>query len=205
MSKRNCLFATNDGQFFLARNKKEAQELNPNSHPASDSEVRAFWVSKQMAGKPLRESCKELGVSHQTVCNWYKRACSAPAVDGQEIAVEKFSRHKGTKRKAVAEAMRNGADIEAVSVEFNVAKSTIVQYCRAEGVSLAKESRRIADEKILELANGRTWSELAEASGRSLTTLRNRIYRNHELATAVRGVMKLKFIKGGKVESNERA
>lgn len=203
MSKRNCLFATNDGQFFLARNRKEAQQVNPDSHPASDREVRIFWINKSMGGKPLRALCQELGVSHQTVCNWYKRACSAAPINGEDIAVEKFSRHKGNKRKAVAEAVRGGADIEAVSVEFKIGKSTVIQYCRAEGMKFPRSGGRHSDEKLVELATGRTWDELADAAGRSLATLRNRIYRNKDLALAVRNVMKLKFKKG--TVSNERA
>ncbi len=203
MAKRNCLFATNDGQFFLARNKKEARDLNPNAHSATDVEFRQFWIEKGLGGKPIRETCAELGVSHQTICNWYKRACSVPAVDGQDIAIEKIGRHKGSKRQAVVEAVRNGADLDAVSLEFGLAKTTVIQYCRMARLSLSSRGPKLSDEKIVEFATGRTWGELAESTGRSVATLRNRIYRNKDLALAVRNVMKLKFIKGS--VSNERS
>lgn len=202
MAKRNCLFATNDGQFFLARNKQEARDLNPNAHAATDVDFRNFWIQKGLGQKPIREACAELGVSHQTVCNWYKRACAAPSTDGHDITVDRLNRHKGTKRKAIVEAVRGGADLDAVSLEFNVAKSTVIQYCRLEKLSLSKRGPKLSDDKIVELANGHTWNELAESTGRSVATLRNRIYRNKDLALAVRNVMKLKFIKGS--VSNER-
>jgi hypothetical protein len=203
MAKRNCLYATNDGQFFMARNKSEARDINPNAHAATDVEFRQFWIEKGLGGKPIRETCAELGVSHQTICNWYKRACAAPVVDGVDIAIEKMGRQKGTKQAAVVEAVRDGADIEAVSLQFGLAKATVIQYCRMAHLSLSKRGPKFNDEKILELANGRTWGELAEVTGRSIATLRNRIYRNKELALAVRNVMKLKFIKGS--VSNERS
>lgn len=202
MAKRNCLFATNDGQFFMARNKKEAREMNANAHSATDADIRTFWLRQGFGDKPVRELCQEIGVSHQTICNWYKRACSVPASDGIEISMQKVSRHKEPRRKVIAEAVRNGADIDAVSLEFNVAKSTVIQYCRLEHVSVSKRGAKMSDEKLVELATGRTWNELSEVTGRSLATLRNRIYRNPQLAVAVRNVMKLKFIKGSK--TNER-
>lgn len=155
-------------------------QVGPDARPATDADVRAFWQLAQLDKLTTAEACARFKVSRQTLANWRARAGATPR--RQQVA--------GPELERVLEQLRAGLTVAAVAGWLGLHESTVRRAARAAGVTPAKVSRKVPDDRLVELARGRTWRELAVAVGRAVSTIRARAYRDPALSCRLRDVMR---------------
>jgi len=183
MSRRLYVAGSGKGLVFcLADNKEAAQiTLGPGYRAPDPDDLRIVWrMAKldEMSGLQVQQM---LGISRQTLSNWWHKA-------GGEGVLRRRSEHQVDARlQMIRDAIRENSTISAAMLarKLGVAVVTIRQVAQELGVQLRRVRKRPTDEELIEMARGRTWRELADASEMTLSALRAYIYANPELSKAI--------------------
>ncbi len=173
--------------FYTATNIREAKAyLGKGVRTPDSDDVRAFWIKMQLDTVPHTEIAKRFGVSRQTIYNWREKAGKEGLPQRRDrMAQERLNR---VKAELSRERPRSPAKIARTT---RVALSTVKKLAQEMGVVFpGKFQIRPSDEELIRLAEGRTWYELAEAVGMSLSALRAYIYKNPTLSAEIRKVRK---------------
>lgn len=170
-----------DGAFFRTQSLAIARQLSPTARVATDSDLADYWQVEELDRRTMSELVEYLGVSRQTVCNWRDRAGAFVPLLQRDVSL------------TIGSLLRSGASIRQVAATVQRHPATVRRIARRLEIKPRAEPRKIGDDDLVQLATGRTWAQLAEAVGRSISTLRTRIYSDPPLARRMRAVM----VRGG--------
>lgn len=167
--------------YVLAETTLAARLLEPGAVAASDAQVRDFL--SELGDESTSELVRRLRVSRQTLHHWRRRAGlrSAPAPTRGLLSL--------ARDRAILDAIRDGASVVEAARAAGCSESTVRRIARAANVKPAPLNPYPADAELVELARGKTWTDLAAALGRRETAARAWIYARPKLARAVRAVM----------------
>jgi len=171
------LYCDSSGAFVVAASLAEARQTHPLARVARDPDVAEFWRQQRLEAVPTRQIIKALGVSRQTVSNWRARAGAFVPLEQRNVPL------------IVGSLLRSGASVRQVAATVKRHPATVRRIARKLGVRPVVEQRKISADELAELAAGRTWTQLSEAVGRSISTLRTRVYSDPPLARRLRAVM----------------
>lgn len=172
-------------QWCMAMKLSEAKEkLGPETRAADDDDCRFVYHSARMWAYTPERIKAELGCSRQTVDSWRRRAGRDAPTRTKETELQRSLKV----RQAIAAGQASSVLelSEASGAHYRTAK----KFAGREDMTFSKWKRRPSDEKLVELQKGRTWWELAEVTGLTLSTLRQYIYSRPELAKAMKAVRK---------------
>lgn len=164
--------------FLLAPSLAAAKAVEPSAKVCRDADLPLFWRRNALGSLSVTQVAERFKVSRQTVNAWRRRA-----------GLEAVPRGGSNRRDAVLVELRAGALATDVAERHKLHPATVRRLAQAAGVALAKRSRRMTDDQLVQLAEGKTWHELAQAAGLSICTLRNRVYGDPALSRRIRGVM----------------
>lgn len=164
--------------FLLAPSLAAAKAVEPSAKVCRDADLPLFWRRNGLDLLTASQVAERFGVSRQTVAVWRRRA-----------GIEAAPRGGASRRDAVLAELRGGALVADVAARHQLHPASVRRLAQLAGVALAKRSRRMSDDQLVQLAEGKTWHELAQAAGLSLFTLRNRVYGDPALSRRIRGVM----------------
>ena len=166
------LFAACAGQrFVMATTLADAEATlgEPARWPTVE-DLRQLLASQTQ--QQLRDS---LGISRQALHAWRLRAGVAP------------ERRRSNRAERAQLLLAEGHSTEAVAEQLAAHPRTVRRWAKSAGIQL--RSKKMADADLVALAKGKTWQQLAEASGKTLHALRRRVYASPDLARAMRAVM----------------
>lgn len=162
--------------YVLASTTVAARLLEPTAVAASNAQVGDFL--RDVADVPTSELASRFRVSRQTIHHWRRRAAiKSPPPSSRVDTV------------AILDQLRAGASVLSVSRSSGWSESTIRRVARTARVRPAPVNPYPTAEELVELARGKTWTDLAAALGRCLKTVRAWIYARPNLARSVRAVM----------------
>lgn len=157
------------------------EALGEGAHLATDDDIRFIWNDLRLYEKSQKTLCELFGVSRQALDLWQQRV-------GQTIKKRSaFVREARAERiEAALKGVESGEAawpvVRRARADFHVVK----RIAKARGIELGRPARkRPSDEELVRLAEEKTWRELAEACGMSVSTLRNYVYAKKELAKAI--------------------
>jgi transposase len=180
------LYRDDDGEFLLAATLADARRESPGARVAVDDDVRDYWREAKLGEQSARQVASALGVSPQTVANWRARAGVPRRRSRCDLGL------------TVASLLASGATAEQAAQAVQRHPATVRRIAKAAGLKPSRVSRKLTDDELVQVAAGRTWAQLAEVTGRAISTLRTRVYSDPTLARRLRAVM----IRGGsRVES----
>lgn len=189
MKRLYCAGTGADRRFCLTSSLMSAADIlgDVDARLPTDEDVKHFWETRNFSQRPSRAVARELGVTHQTVCNWRTKACrgaKAQVPSYRDVARDKIV-------QLVAPELTPGAVIADVSRRLGLSRMSVARVAQELGFESRKGNmKRPKDEDIIRLAEGRNWRELAEACGVSMGTLRNYVYARPELSQVLRERMK---------------
>lgn len=151
--------------------------------PDSD-EVRVFWARTGIGHMNDKQRMEKFGVSRQTVNNWRRKG----GPDLQTIGRIKTLEYKKKLEQTIAVVglLPINEMVNASGIPFRSLRTV----AKNMGIKFPSAHRPISDEKMVELATGKTWREFANATGFKLASLRQYVYSRPELAAAIRKVRK---------------
>lgn len=187
MAKR--LYVAGHGQdlvFCVAADMEEGKlTLGPTCRLPDPDDIRVVWELGKFGQLSSAELLTRYGVRRQTVDYWYHKAGGDLLRRRTFLDTVRLDRVKELvldKRKK-----RSATQIARCT---NTSTTTVREIAKRYRVKLPSTLKRPSDDKLVELANGRTWPELAEAAGMRLASLRSYVYSNPELAARIREVRK---------------
>lgn len=162
--------------YFVDSSIPEASIRYANARPATDDDVRAWWQQERLDVLSTSEICARFQISRQTLTLWRRRAgVPRPARPVPDIAT-------------FGVRVAGGEPVEEVARDAGLSVSVLRSRLRQAGVKIPRR-QELTDEKILSLAAGKSWDELAAATNRHVATLQRRVYKDRNLFAQVRAVM----------------
>lgn len=172
--------------YCTAETNEEAQlALGPGYRFPDPDDIRRVWELGKLDQMSSAEVYERLGVRRQTVDYWFRKAGGnlprrrERLVQEREERIRELFMDRKRRRTATEIARLAGAAISTVRVlakKFNVKLST--------------GHKRPSDDELVRLATGKTWPELAAATGLRLSSLRSYIYARPELSARIAAVRK---------------
>jgi len=187
MAKR--IYVAGEGKdlvFCIVESREDAKiTLGPSFRVPDPDDMRIVWRLAKLDSMTGEQATALLGVSRQTIHNWWHKAGGAGVLPRRSDHTEL---HRREKMRQVA--MHSGESPTRIAKKLGTSIAHVKQMAQKMGVQLSNGQKRPSDEQLIELAKGRTWYELAEASGLQLSTLRTYIYKRPELSAAIAAVRK---------------
>ena len=145
-------------------------------------DLARFWALHDLGEKTSRQVAAQIGVSRQTAVNWRRKI----GLDALAVV-----RRREAQKATLRGLLSDDQTANQVAARAGVDPTTVRRVAREAGVQLAYgRCVRPSDERIVALAAGRTWSELAQACGIQVNTLRQYVYARPELSAQVRAVVR---------------
>lgn len=154
-------------------------------------DLRLVWKLAKLDKLSSAEVRERFGVSRQTVDNWWRKAGGKTSKGELRRRSERVNMDREARvRQVINKLKKTNGRVVATDVArlANTSIDLVRHVADKMQVELASWQRRPTDEELIELAKGRTWPELAEATGLRLSTLRSYIYARPELSKAIREV-----------------
>lgn len=172
-------------KWCLAETLKHAtvQLGQPARIPDAD-DLRIFWNKSNIANMTPEERKKAFNVSRQTMSTWRRKG------GGDLKTLRDAKADKRRHRVQMYLKSDPDASIYKIAAVTGFSYRTIQNALKALGVQPRKgQQKRIPpDAELLALAEGKTWREIADTLGVSLTSLRMHVYANKSLAEEIRRV-----------------
>lgn len=172
-------------KWCLAENMNKATtQLGQQARIPDADDLRIFWTKSNIASMTPEERKKTFNVSRQTMSTWRRKG-------GGDLKTVRASTLE-KKRMRIQALLKSVPDISIYRISCLTGFSyRMIQAALDEmGVQVRKgqKKRILPDEELLALAAGKTWREIADALGVSLTSLRMHVYANKALAEEIRRV-----------------
>ena len=177
--------AGEDLRYCTALNVEDAARmLGSDCRTANPDDLRTVWRLAKLESLSGREIRERLGVSRQTVDNWWWRAGGEGSLPRRS---EFRAKEKIKKIRALVQAHPNQS-VSTLAVATGVRADVVREVAAEVGVRLPTARKRPSDEELVAIAAGKTWQEFADAVGLQLSTLRTYIYARPKLSKAIRKV-----------------
>lgn len=168
--------------YCVVASKQDAEmALGANFRSPDPDDLRVVWKMARLDEMSGAEIQATLGVSRQTVDNWWHKA-------GGEGVLLRRSEHIQLSRKQQMRELVKSNPHESPSKlakKLNTSVAMVNKVAREVGVKLTPSRRRPTDEELIKLATDKTWQEFADAVGLRLSTLRTYVYARPELSQAI--------------------
>lgn len=181
-----------DLTYCTAESIAEAREiLGIMARTPDPDDLRIVWKLAKLDTLSSAKVRELFGVSRQTVDNWWRKAGGKTSKGELRRRSERVNMEREARIRQVLHKLKR-ANQRIVATDVAKMANTSLDMVRhvADKMQLELSSwhRRPSDAELIELAKGKTWPELAAATGLRLSTLRSYIYARPELSKAIREV-----------------
>jgi len=170
-------------RFGLFKSKDEAvQALGPSARYPNPDEMRHYWISERLYELNTSEIQTKLGITRQAVSKWREKAGHDMPRYHDYRTEELYAR--------IREKLSPDLTAREIADTLHTTPATVLTVAELAGVHLKDKShKKPDDDEIVRLAVGRTWRQLSEVCGVTLSTLRNYVYSDPDLRVKVRAVI----------------